>query len=151
MPRPLGHPVRIIVHHTVTPTDWSAARINELHRPRFGGIGYHALIRQAAGGDWIVEDGRDDDNMGAHTRGNNTGSLGVAIAGDYSAGPPAPGAIGMAIGQCLAWCLQYGIDPQEIHGHRHAPGGLTATVCPGQTPIDQIRAAVAAALAALRH
>jgi len=149
MPAPLGAPVRIVIHHTAAPASLSVQRINEIHRGRFGGIGYHAYIHQAAGDDWIISDGRDDGNRGAHVAGANTGSLGVAIGGDYSDHPPPPGALGMVVGQCVAWCLQYGISPSAIHAHRDTPGGTTATVCPGMTPIGAIRRAVSAALSTL--
>lgn len=150
MPRSLGAPQRIIIHHTAAPAHLSVQRINEMHKARFGGIGYHAYIHQAAGGDWVIADGRDDETLGAHTKGANTGSLGVAIGGDYSHHRPPPGALGMVIGQCVAWCSQYGISPEQIYAHKDAPGGKTATVCPGLTPIPTIRRAVRAALEQLR-
>ena len=144
----LGQPVRIIVHHTVTAEDADPLDINRMHKAKFGGIGYHALVYRAAGGDWVVGDGRDDERLGAHTKGLNTGSLGVAIAGNYQYSPPSMGALGMVIGQCLSWCLTYDIDPANIYPHNAV--GRTATVCPGMTPIDTIRAAVAAGIAAVR-
>jgi len=137
----------IIVHHTVTAEDADALDVNRMHKARgFSGIGYHALVHRARGGDWVVSDGRDDENVGAHAKGANADSLGVALAGDYSDAPPEPAALGMLVGQCLSWCLQHGLSADDIHGHRDV--GTTATACPGRIPIHEIRRRVAAALAA---
>ena len=140
-------PRRIVIHHTVTAEDASAAHINRLHRQRgFSGIGYHAIVRRAAGGDVIIEDGRDDENQGAHAKGANYDTLGVAVAGDFSEQEPDDQQYGILIGQCAAWCLTYGIGSNDIFAHKHVPGGKTATVCPGLIDIERVKRCVAAIL-----
>mgnify|MGYP000135283484 FL=1 len=147
MPR-IGTIRRIIVHHTASSAYDDPLAINRMHKRKFGGIGYHALVHRARGGDWVIGDGRDDESLGAHAGGANTGSLGVALAGNYEHADPDRAAVAMLVGQCLAWCLEHGLSADDIHPHRDV--GTTATVCPGRIPIDHIRGAVRVALAFLR-
>ena len=70
---------RIIWHHTVS-GDVSAETIDKWHRERgFAQIGYHYLIR--FGG--TRETGRDIRLVGAHAKGRNHDSIGVAVCGDF--------------------------------------------------------------------
>ena len=138
-------PTGIVIHHTVTSEHATPADINRIHKARgFSGIGYHALVHRARGDDWVIGDGRDDENMGAHAKGANSSNLGVALAGNYEHTKPAEAAVAMLVGQCLAWCIQYDIDPGRIVAHNQA--GSTATVCPGLIPVGRIRDAVRSAM-----
>lgn len=70
----------IIVHCTATPAgrDVSAADIDLWHRRRgFRCIGYHYLVRLDGG----IEQGRDENTVGAHCTGHNAASIGVVYAG----------------------------------------------------------------------
>lgn len=70
----------IIVHCTATPEgrDVSAAEVDRWHRQRgFRCIGYHYLVRL----DGRVEAGRSEEEIGAHCKGHNAGSIGVAYVG----------------------------------------------------------------------
>ncbi len=59
-----------------------AAVIDRWHRQRgFFKIGYHYVIKR----DGVVEKGRDDEEVGAHVQGHNTGSLGICLAGGVDA------------------------------------------------------------------
>ena len=137
----------IILHHTVSPQGTTALQVNDWHKARgMSGIAYHALVRRARGGDWVVEDGRDDEQQGAHAKGANRGSLGVALAGDYSDAEPEPAAYGLLVGQCVVWCLEHGLTPEDIHPHRDV--GTTKTACPGLIDVRKVRRAVRGALAA---
>ncbi|MGH9266791.1 MAG: N-acetylmuramoyl-L-alanine amidase, partial [Acidimicrobiales bacterium] len=76
--------------------------------------------------------------VGAHTLGNNTGTVGVALLGTYSSTAPATAAM-RSLERLLAWSAdRHGIDPlgvtqwttgthPTIVGHRDA----VATACPG--------------------
>lgn len=133
---------RIAVHHTASPTRTTAAEVDRWHRARgWSGIGYHALIRETALGAWCVERGRPEDRAGAHVAGHNADSLGVAVAGDWSAGPPPTPALALLGVVCADWCRRYGLRPEAILGHGEHTGASTA--CPGQTPIPWLRARVA--------
>ena len=70
----------IIVHCTATPAgrDVSAADIDLWHRRRgFRCIGYHYVVRL----DGSIEQGRDENTVGAHCTGHNASSIGVVYAG----------------------------------------------------------------------
>jgi len=72
----------IIVHCTATPfgRDVDANDIDKMHLARWGrtsGIGYHYLVKE----DGTLEKGRWADNIGAHAKGKNNGSIGIAYSG----------------------------------------------------------------------
>jgi N-acetyl-anhydromuramyl-L-alanine amidase AmpD len=76
----------IVVHCTATPKGRrvSVADVDRWHRQRgWSGIGYHALV----GIDGAIWQGRDESRVGAHVKGYNTGSLGVAYVGGGNAAP----------------------------------------------------------------
>jgi len=70
---------KIIVHCTATPGDVSIETVREWHVNERGwrDVGYHFLIRT----DGTVEEGRPIEQSGAHTKGHNWDSIGVAYAG----------------------------------------------------------------------
>lgn len=70
----------IIIHCTATPTgrDVSANDIDRWHRQRgFACIGYHYVVRL----DGTLEVGRPIDKAGAHCKGHNAHSIGIAYVG----------------------------------------------------------------------
>lgn len=82
-----GKPVEtIFVHCSATRPDWLAghsladkiAEIDRWHKGRgWAGIGYHWVIDR----DGTVAPGRPETEIGAHTAGYNTGSIGVCLIG----------------------------------------------------------------------
>jgi N-acetylmuramoyl-L-alanine amidase len=71
----------VILHCTATPAD-RALTVKEIRRWHVEGrgwadIGYHFLIHQ----DGTIERGRHIGKVGAHTWGNNYGSIGIAYCG----------------------------------------------------------------------
>lgn len=167
----LARITRMVVHHTVTPNDdpdpASTVRAIHAYHVRANGwedIGYNFLI-DASGrvyeGRWArnygpgeVPTGESTDGLGvvgAHAADNNTGSVGVALLGDFSRRAPSAAAMESLAG-LLAWKAdRHGVDPlgsttwsggrtlPTIVGHRDA--GRTS--CPG----DQLYAR----LGGLRH
>lgn len=74
----------IVVHVSATPPDRDigAQEIDEMHRARgWRGIGYHYVIRR----DGRVEQGRPENQVGAHVAGWNSVSLGVCLVGGVDA------------------------------------------------------------------
>lgn len=70
----------IIIHCTATPygRDVSATEIDAWHRERgFAGIGYHFVVRL----DGTLQVGRPLDKAGAHCKGHNAHSIGIAYVG----------------------------------------------------------------------
>jgi hypothetical protein len=88
-------------------------------------VGYSFLV---AGGQ--VLEGRGPGRAGAHTAGDNTGSHGICLVGDYTNRTPAPADL-----DALRWLLLHGHaqgwwpTPTFTGGHRDAPGASTS--CPG--------------------
>lgn len=72
---------KIIVHCTATPEgrDVSIDEVRRWHVDERGwrDVGYHFLIRL----DGTIEEGRPIEQTGAHTRGHNWDSIGIAYAG----------------------------------------------------------------------
>ena len=85
----MRHIDHIIIHCTATPPDWwgkakTSAKVAEVRRwhkgqRRWSDIGYHYLIDR----DGTVAIGRPLERTGAHTRGHNTGSIGIALFGGH--------------------------------------------------------------------
>lgn len=80
---------KIIVHCTATPYRMvvTAKMVDAWHREKgWAGIGYHYLVRL----DGEVEKGRAEWQIGAHCKGHNTNSIGIAYVGGLDAyGHPA--------------------------------------------------------------
>jgi len=163
------------VHHTAGTNGYTRlqapaiVRAIELYHVKGNGwndIGYNALVDRFG----TVYEGRaggiDRDVVGAHAKGFNTGSFGIAVMGDFRTVDP-PAAAVDALVQTLAWRLDLGhVDPlgtfnaissgnerfkpgipvflRAISGHRDT--GLTT--CPGQRLYDLIPA-IAKRVAAL--
>lgn len=153
------HPVRVVIHHTVTPNDEEnpAATVRAIYyfhaiTRKWGDIGYNYLI------DWQgnIYEGRagGEQVVGGHARGCNEGSVGISLMGTFMDHDMTP-AMHQSLIDLLAWVTaRYGIDPQgqsvvyertlsNIMGHR----AVAKTSCPGNTiypQLDNLRAEVAA-------
>lgn len=126
----------IVVHHTAGRTTVTPAEIAEEHRARGSRtIGYHWLVHELAGGVWTVSPGRPEAEVGAHDQGQNTGSIGIAIAGDYSGGRPVhPDAWSVLVATVAGRCRAYGLSAGQVEGHRENEPKTTPTACPGFDP-----------------
>lgn len=79
----------IIVHCTATQPNWmkgkpTSAKVAEVRKWHvkdrgWKDIGYHFLIDR----DGTIADGRPLDQVGAHTQGHNTGSIGISLIGGH--------------------------------------------------------------------
>lgn len=77
----------IIIHCTATESghDYSVKTIDKWHRQKgFTQIGYHYIIHL----DGEIEKGRDVELIGAHCKGHNRHSVGVAYVGGLYCGQP---------------------------------------------------------------
>lgn len=137
VPRPPAAPsVRLLVIHCLDvpngrPT--TVADVDRWHRERgFAGIGYHHVIYL----DGSVHDGRPHAQVGAHAKGWNTGSLGIALVGRDRYTADQWGALGRLVRR-LADAYQIPLRVPRFHqgevagvcGHRDLP--LVSKVCPG--------------------
>jgi hypothetical protein len=160
------------VHHTVNSNTYAPGDVPAILRSiqsyhmdsnGWNDIGYNFLIDRF-GGIWEGRGGgMDRPVVGAQVLGFNSGSTGVAMIGDFGAGP-APGVMLDAAGRLLAWKLSLtGVDPQGVNNFQSQdsssgakyPAGTVVTLnnisghqdanytdCPGQVEgqLPQIRA-----------
>jgi N-acetylmuramoyl-L-alanine amidase len=156
-----------VVHHTAGTNDYKpedvpailrAIQVYHVKGNGWNDIGYNALVDRFG----VVYEGRfgglDQNIVGAHAIGFNTGSFGIAVLGEFTHTPPPPAAR-EALARMLAWRLDLAhVDPlatfdvisggserfppgvpvflRAISGHRDT--GLTA--CPGQKLYDLLPA-----------
>ena len=147
-----------VVHHTVNANDYSAASVPALLRSiqafhqdvqEFDDIGYNFVVDRF-GTIWEARaGGADRPVVGGHTKGFNTGAVGVAVLGTFDGAAPTEAALD-SVAQVIAWkfaarnvdplgqitVISNGGDVHEIgeavtvntiDGHR----SLGATACPG--------------------
>jgi N-acetyl-anhydromuramyl-L-alanine amidase AmpD len=87
-------------------------------------IGYHYLVQR----DGVIRLGRPEWRIGAHVRGHNKESIGIAVIGNFE-----ETAIGMEVEQQIHALRQLLLDlllrypPSVVKGHRQ----YAATLCPG--------------------
>ncbi|KAJ8256361.1 hypothetical protein COCON_G00185130 [Conger conger] len=128
-----GPAQRAIIHHTALWPCRSAqdciaqlrhAQKLHMHHRDFYDIGYNFLI----GGDGTVYEGRGWGIVGAHAKGNNSDSLGIAFMGNFNDERPSPAAL--ASTRQLLQCgvrLGYLHPAYALQGHRD----VAKTECPG--------------------
>ncbi|KAF3692979.1 Peptidoglycan-recognition protein SC2 [Channa argus] len=124
---------RVIIHHTALPRCKGLTEgkdqlvcIQRMHMKGrgFDDIGYNFLV----GGDGTLFEGRGWGVVGAHTKGNNHDSLGIAFMGNYNNDTPSTEEI-----SSVKLLLQCGVSQGFLHrefvllGHRD----LGNTECPG--------------------
>lgn len=118
----------IILHCTATRPDQNitAAVIDRWHRRRgWRMIGYHYLIHRNG----TVEQGRPLDMVGAHTKGRNSNSIGIAYCGGINAAGDAENNLTAAQDtaiRTLVLVLRGVYGNLELHGHNE----YAAKACP---------------------
>lgn len=128
----------IVIHYSATPIerDFTAHDIDQMHRARgFSKIGYHYFIRK----DGTVETGRDLSQpgrfeVGAHSKGENSVSVGICYEGGVRASSPNVGFDSRTDEQKIAMVatvkkLLDRFPRAVVKGHRDMPGA--STQCPG--------------------
>lgn len=128
-----NNPTKIIVHHSLTPDgstlSWTAILDYHVNTLGWKDIGYHGGIEQVRGR-LVCLYGRPDWMPGAHTKGQNSSSLGFCFVGNYDNASPSEAKLRMAARNVMVdWCLRYGIAPDKIYGHnifanKSCPGSM---------------------------
>lgn len=115
----------IVIHHSVTPSDYPLDRIAEYHVGRgYPGIAYHYAIP----GDGAIYRTNPDNLFTWHGHDGNSG-LGICLLGDFTTSHPTEAQLSSA-----SWLVAYlrGLyGPLPVLGHREC--GRAATACPGAT------------------
>jgi len=145
------NPTHFIVHHTAGSSQGGAATVQAIwdFHVRTNGwddIGYHYLIDPQG----VVYEGRADSTIGAHFSCMNTGTIGIALLGNYQSAMPTAAAQ-QALENILAQrACTYQIPPADssphlasqlllphVAGHRHgnisSSGCPVGTLCPGDS------------------
>ncbi len=117
---------RIVVHHTATPRTTTVESIRRHHTVVNGwsDVGYHYLID----GSGTIRFGRPEWRQGAHVRGHNGDSIGVAVIGNFHRDPECLG-IQEAGLDSLLQDLLYRYPNAKVLGHCD----LANTFCPGSS------------------
>jgi len=89
-------------------------------RPRYG-MGYDEDY------DGLVQDGRPEDQMGAHVLGHNQDNLGVCLIGITEFTPRQMGALKRVL---MNWMDDYKLKISDIYGHNEF-SGHESRICPG--------------------
>ena len=124
-------PTRIIWHHSAISSQGSQFdQINDYHMSRNFPIselgffvGYHYLIEQ----DGTIKKARNENEIGAHTKGENADSIGICFAGDFNTGKPTEKQCEMAAHLVEGLMSRWGIQLKNIFPHRQ----FRQTDCPG--------------------
>lgn len=139
---------RIVIHHTVTRDREALLDLEEIRRyhtapkPRGRGwsdIGYHWVVEQVGRSVYAAAMARPMYRIGSHVGGHNTGSIGVALVGDWSRREPPVACYNATAELCAALCRSMGIRSNQIFPHRH----FRSTLCPGRVDVERIRSMVA--------
>lgn len=123
--KPLDPIKRIIIHHTHNP-NLDLQSTHKLHIERFGwaGIGYNYLIEK----DGRIFEGRGL-NVGAHAKGNNKDSIGIALVGNFDIHTPDYIQMKPLTELCVGFMYKYDIEVDKVLGHRELEGVTKS--CPG--------------------
>lgn len=114
----------IVIHHTVScPDETTATDVHEWHLARgWAGIGYHFLVRSNG----TVKRGRPQEMQGAHVRGRNEDTLGIAFAGNLQQDMPTDDHY-QGAANLIAYLYKHHYGELPIRGHND----LAQTACPG--------------------
>lgn len=141
----IRHPVpRVFIHHTLTPSCTSssacAARMRQMQNfhmdnksPPWSDIGYNFVV----GEDVNVYEGRGWNTVGAHVRGYNSQSIGIAIIGNFTSKKPSSAALSV-VKRLISCGVSMGKLSRSytLHGHRD---GDSSRPCPGTALYNEIR------------
>lgn len=123
-------PRKIIFHHAAR-SIWVPEGINEFHKSKgWKGIGYNYYIRK----DGSVYLGRDENAEGAHTKGENSSSIGICLEGNFEEEEITKEQFESIEKLTNYLILKY--DIYKIMGHRD----VYETLCPGENfPLEGIK------------
>lgn len=121
----------IIVHHTASPVGTDLEDVREWHYQRgYSDVGYHYLVTEEG-----LRIGRPLHLMGAHDMGQNAGTIGICIAGDYTEGRAVPLHMWLQLVHvCADMCQRFKLQAGDIEGHGEVEPYNTPTECPGFNP-----------------
>lgn len=125
-----NEPSKIIYHHCARKF-WDPEGINNYHKERgWKGIGYNFYIKK----DGRIYLGRPENAEGAHTKGENSNSIGICLEGNFEDESLSKEQFESVVKLSTYITLKY--DIYKIMGH----GDVYETLCPGKNfPLDEIK------------
>ena len=143
---------RVIVHHFYRPaaSQWKGlptlegvCRYHTVEQG-WGDIGYHLVV----GPDDTIWLARPIEQAGAHCKGQNDHSVGVAYAADFDSEDPVKNGLAAGHQAVAAVCQRFAVPASEVYFHRD----FAPKSCPGtKLSREPYRAAVAKLLAPPKH
>ena len=119
-------PHKVIVHHSLTrdssSVSWGAIRKYHTQQMKWSGIGYHAGVELVLSGDAVNYEilmGRVWDRSGAHTRGENSDSLGICFVGNYDIIPPPKQMIVAGSRLIALWLRLFNLTIKDVYSHHY--------------------------------
>ena len=129
-------PTKIIIHHSLTKdsqtVSWGAIRWWHTIKLGYDNIGYHCGVELVGSGSHVYYEillGRMWDEVGAHTRGQNTSSLGICFVGNYDEVEPSDDMLIAGARVIKMWMKLFDIPLEEIYAHHHFADYKS---CPGR-------------------
>jgi len=117
---------KIIIHHSASSKNTPRDLILQWHQHRgFSDIGYHFVISGATG---EVEIGREESLVGAHTKDNNSDSIGICVTGNYENENLDHCAEKALLTLIKKLQVKYNLTWDNVTYHKK----LNATLCPGK-------------------
>jgi hypothetical protein len=111
----------VFVHHTAHRNDYDCAEVpgmlrelqkDHINREGWDDLGYNFLVDRCG----TIYEGRaggiDRPVHGAHTKGFNADSVGIAVVGSFGSGAAVPQRVVDAVGRLSAWKLRPGANPR---------------------------------------
>lgn len=123
----------LVVHHTASDSG-NVNTIRAYHKfvKGWDDIGYHFVINKNG----TIDNGRPISIQGAHIKGKNTGSIGIAMIGNFENHNPTQEQINSLHELLKAGIKTYDLTSDKIYGHKE----LASTLCPGKyVNINNIR------------
>jgi hypothetical protein len=130
-------PTKIIIHHSLTKdsgtVSWGAIREFHVKENGWNNIGYHAGV-ELINNHYEILIGRPWDEMGAHTKGYNSDSLGVCLVGNFDEEKPSDAILYSGSQLIKYWMRTFHISVTNVYGHHDFNKDKS---CPG-TKFDMI-------------
>jgi len=131
---------KIILHHSKTKdsetVSWDAIRDYHIKTNGWKDVGYAFCVEQVGLKSQVMI-GRPLTEYGSHCLGQNIGSVGICVVGDYDTEKLPLEKELLLIDLCVFLCVTLGINPKEIYGDRDFHPTKT---CPGNIfPLRRIK------------
>ncbi|MCT4507352.1 MAG: peptidoglycan recognition protein family protein [Tepidibacter sp.] len=138
----MNKPNKIIIHHSLTKdsktVSWEAIKRYHINNQGYRDIGYHWGI-ELVKNEYKVFKGREEWEVGAHTRGANTNSIGICLVGNFDNSEPPKEQLYKLIVLIKDIYSRYGELPIYTHNHFASYKSCPGRKFPFNWLLDQIK------------